>query len=101
MSRYIDFLGRDGKIYRAQQQGEDNALPFIQKRIEFYMPIETVKVEDITKLINDVHVDFKRDITKEEAKQIIEVIKHTLIDEVDKMKKYYIDKEQAEDQKEH
>lgn len=97
MSRYVEFLGRDGKMYRAEQRGIDNALPYIEERIERLMPEEVVSIEKVKKLIKDVHVGFKRDITKEEANQVIEVIKKALIDEMDKLDKYYIDKEKLEE----
>ena len=94
MPRYVDFLGRDGKMYRAEQQGEDCALPYIQKRIELFMPIEVVKIEDVKQVIEDLKVNYKRDVTVEEAQFILKLIKQRLIEQIELLDKHYISKEE-------
>ena len=100
MPRYVDFLGRDGKMYRAEQRGENSALPYIQKRLENLMPVEVVKIEDAKQTIRDLRVNYQRDITLEEAQYILKLIKRRLIEQLDQLEKYYISKEEIENKNE-
>lgn len=93
MPRYIDFLGRDGNFYRAEQRGENNALPYIQKRIEYLMPVEMVDIEKVKQIIQNLKVNYNRDITVDEAKFILQLIKQKLIEQIEQLNKYYINKE--------
>ena len=90
MSKYITFLGMDGKKYRAEKKGYDSALSVINDMIDGVMPLETVNIEKVKNLIQEVHVEFKRDMTALEAMAVIEAIKDALVKEVDKLQKYYV-----------
>ena len=83
----------DGKYIVLTEQREDSALPFIRKRIEYRMPIETIDVEEMLKVINYIRVKPNRDCTPEEVCQMVEQIKALLTEAVMKMKHHerYLD----------
>ena len=47
------------------------------------MPIETIDVEEIRKVVDYIHVNVSRDCTKEEVSQLVESIKNLLYDAID------------------
>lgn len=83
----------DGKYIVLTEQREDSALPFIRKRIEYRMPIETIDVEEMLKVINYIRVKPNRDCTPEEVCQMVEQIKALLTEAVMRMKHHerYLD----------
>ena len=67
---------------------EKNALPFIEKRIEYFLPIETVDVEDVRNLLRYINVKVNRDCTKEEVQAIIGQIRAFLAEALDQLPKH-------------
>ena len=94
MPRYVDFIGRDGQMYRAEQRGENSALPFIQKRMEYYMPKETVVLSEVEQIIKDFKINYYRNITPQESKEIFEIAKTKIIEKLEELNKYYVSREE-------
>ena len=89
--KYIDFATGKEKILK--QLGEDSALPYITRRIEYFMPRETIEADKIKATIASIAIDCQRDITPEEANKMVETIKEYLIQEIDGAEKFYVSKE--------
>lgn len=47
------------------------------------MPIETIDVDEIRKVVDYIHVNVNRDCTKEEVTQLVGSIKNLLYDAID------------------
>lgn len=75
-----------GQYMIVTERRESSALPFIKKRIEYQLPIETIDVDEILKVISYIRVNPNRDCTPEEVRMMVEQIKALLIDAVTKMK---------------
>lgn len=84
---YTDFEGNK-KIQK--QLGENSALPYITRRIEYFMPKETVEADKLKAMVASIEIDCKRDITPEEANKLVTTIKDYIIDEIDRLDKYYV-----------
>ncbi|MBR6507463.1 MAG: hypothetical protein IKT37_07690 [Clostridia bacterium] len=78
----------DGRYLEVHQRKIQNALPYINERIEYYMPIETVDVEDVKKVINYIRVNVNRDCTSAEVNGLVVQIKDLLIDALEHMEKH-------------
>lgn len=78
----------DGKYLLVKQKGERFALNEINKRIEYYLPIETVDVRDISKVIDYIRVNVNRPCSPEEVRGIVESIKDLLRDALENMPKH-------------
>lgn len=87
MKKYLYPLG-NGKYMEVKDQKERSALPYIKKKIEYYMPVEMVDVEEIKKVISYIRVNVNRDCTAQEVNQLIGQIKGLLFEALDHMKKY-------------
>ena len=85
--RYTDFEGNK-KVQK--QLGEDSALPYITRRIEYFMPKETVEADKLKAMVASIEIDCQRDITPEEANGLVKTIKDYIIDEIDRLDKYYV-----------
>ena len=88
--KYTDFEGNK-KILK--QIGEDSALPYITRRIEYFMPKETVEVDKLKKTIESISVDVQRNITPQEANMMVDNIKNFIIGEIDGAEKFYVSRE--------
>ena len=78
----------DGKYMIVHQKGERFAMEEINKRIEYYLPIETVDVEEVRKIVNYIRVNVSRDCTAQEVNGLVESIKNLLRDALDHMPKH-------------
>ena len=76
------------KYMEVTENKEKNALPFIEKRIEYFLPIETVDVEDVRNLLRYINVKVNRDCTKEEVQAIIGQIRAFLAEALDQLPKH-------------
>lgn len=81
--------------------GTQSALPHIQKRIEYRMPIEMIDVSDIERAINGLHVVIDKPVSPEEVGTMLNEIKRFLLDEIKKMPKHerYLCKKEEDEQK--
>lgn len=91
--RYLD---RDGKTYEVGIKGIDSALPFIQKRFERWMPVETVETEKLKKTVEGIAVDIQRPLQPAEAYKMVETIKGFILQEIDNAEKFYISRKKGE-----
>lgn len=94
--RKFKYKGRDGELYEVGIRGYDSALPLIQKRLEYWMPKETIEADKLKKTIQSIAVDVQRSITPEEANMMVENIKNFLISEIDSAEKFYVGKEKGD-----
>lgn len=78
----------NGKFLEVQQRKITNAMPFIQDRIEYYLPIETVDVEDVRDVIRFIRVNVNRSCSAEEVNRLVEQIKALMLDALDNMEKH-------------
>lgn len=83
----------DGKYLIVTEQRDSSALPFIHRRIGYNMPIETIDVADVLKVIQYIRVNPNRACSPEEVRAMVEQIKALLTDAVMKMKHHerYLD----------
>lgn len=86
--RYID---RDGKEYEVGQRRIESGFPYIEKRIKYCMPKETVEVEKLKALVESIAVDVQRNITPDEANTMVSTIKNYILQELENAEKFYID----------
>ena len=77
-----------GQFMEITENKEKNALPFIEKRIEYFLPIETVDVEEVKKLLRYINVKVNRDCTMEEVQMIVNQIRGFLADALDQLPKH-------------
>ena len=70
------------RLLTVTEQTDKSALPYINKRIEYFMPIETIDVEEVLKVIQYIRVNPTRACSPEEVYQIVEQIKALLTDAV-------------------
>ena len=70
------------RIITIRESKERDALPYINKRFEYYLPIETIDVEDVLKVIQYIRVNPNRSCSPEEVRQIVEQIKKLLTEAV-------------------
>ena len=69
----------------------DSGLPFIRRRLYHAMPLELIDVDEMSKVIDYIHVNVSRDCTPEEVKQLVEQIKNLLRDALDGIPHYIRD----------
>ena len=84
-NRFIDYTEKKDK----------SALPYINKRFEYSLPIETVDVDQLLPLIDYIRVHPNRSCTPEEVTAIVEQIKAFLKESITNMphhKRYINDK---------
>ena len=93
MKKFI-FKDRDGDWCEAKINGINNAMPYIERRIERSMPVETIEVSKIKELVSSMNVTCHRDLTKEEANKLVTTILGYIIGQIDKADKYYVDRSQ-------
>lgn len=70
------------RLLTVTEQADKSALPYINKRIAYYIPIETIDVEEVLKVIRYIRVNPTRACSPEEVRQIVEQIKKLLTDAV-------------------
>lgn len=70
------------RIITIRESKERDALPYINKRFEYYLPIETIDVEDVLKVIQYIRVNPNRSCSPEEVHAMVEQIKKLLTDAV-------------------
>ncbi len=70
------------RLLTVTEQTDKSALPYINKRIEYFMPIETIDVEEVLKVIQYIRVNPTRACSPEEVYQIVEQIKALLTDAI-------------------
>ncbi len=70
------------RLLTVTDQTDRSALPYINKRIEYFLPIETIDVEEVLKVIQYIRVNPTRACSPEEVRQIVEQIKALLTDAV-------------------
>ena len=87
--RYTDL---DGKTYEQKIAGEKSALPYIQKRFERLIPVETISTDDLRATIQSIAVDVQRNLTPAEVQQAVDAIKNFMLQEIDNAEKYYVDR---------
>lgn len=82
--KYI-FRYFEGKYLEVEERRIRNALPYIQDRIKYFMPIETIDVEEMLKVIRYVRVRPNRPCSPEEVTALVEQIKAMLTEAVNNM----------------
>jgi len=87
MKRYL-FPLADGRFLEVKQNKIDNALPYIERRLEWFLPVECVEKDEIKKVINYIRVNVNRDCRKEEVNGLVAQIKQLLLDTLDHMTTY-------------
>lgn len=70
------------RLLTVTEQTDRSALPYINRRFEYYLPIETIDVEEVLKVIQYIRVNPTRACSPEEVRQIVEQIKQLLTDAV-------------------
>ena len=80
----------DGKFLEVYQNKIDSALPYIIQRVKYSLPIDTVDVEELKKVVSFIRVNVNRDCTAEEVNGLVESIKWLMIDAIDNMKHYEV-----------
>ena len=70
------------RLLTVTEQTDRSALPYINKRIEYFLPIETIDVEEVLKVIQYIRVNPTRACSPEEVRQIVEQINALLTDAV-------------------
>lgn len=78
----------NGKFLEVQQRKIQNAMPYIQEKIEYYLPIETVDVEDVRDVIRYIRVNVNRPCSAEEVNGLVKQIKALMLDALDHMEKH-------------
>lgn len=87
MKKYL-FPLADGRFLEVKQSKIDNALPYIERRLEYFLPVECVEKNEIIKVIHYIRVNVNRDCRKEEVNGLVEQIKKLLLDTLDHMTTY-------------
>jgi len=87
MKRYL-FPLADGRFLEVKQNKIDNALPYIERRLEWFLPVECVEKDEIKKVINYIRVNVNRDCRKEEVNGLVAQIKNLLLETLDHMTTY-------------
>ena len=87
MKRYL-FPLADGRFLEVKQNKIDNALPYIERRLEYFLPVECEEKNEIIKVIHYIRVNVNRDCRKEEVNGLVEQIKQLLLDTLDHMTTY-------------
>ena len=85
--RYL-FPLMDGRFMEVKDKKVTCALPYIERRIEYYMPIDTIDVDEMLKVISFIRVNPSRDCSPQEVLQIVESIKGLLVDAIAHMPKH-------------
>ena len=78
----------DGKYLEVKDKKVTSALPYIERRIGYFMPIDTIDVGEMLKVISFVRVNPNRACSPEEVVQIVESIKSLLVDAIGHMPKH-------------
>lgn len=91
MKKFI-YKDHQGDWCEAKINGINNAMPYIERRIERSMPVETIEVAKIRELVSSMKVTCHRDLTKEEANKLVTTILGYIIGQIDKADKYYVDR---------
>lgn len=87
MKKYL-FPLADGRFLEVKQNKIDNALPYIERRLEYFLPVECVEKNEIIKVVHYIRVNVNRDCRKEEVNGLVEQIKQLLLDTLDHMTTY-------------
>ena len=78
----------DGKYLEVKQNKIDSALPYIRRRLFVNMPLVLIDVDEISRVIDYIHVKVSRDCSPEEVSQLVEQIKNLMRDAVDGIPHY-------------
>lgn len=76
----------DGQWLSVRQLGDRCALDEINKRIEYWISIDTVDVKDVLALVDYIKINVNRDCTPEEVRGIVDSMKNFLVESLKKMK---------------
>ena len=87
MKKYL-FPLADGRFLEVKQNKIDNALPYVEKRLAYWLPIECVDKDEIKKVISYIRVNVNRDCTKDEVNGLVASIKNLLLEALDHMQTY-------------
>ena len=87
MKKYL-FPLADGRFLEVKQNKIDNALPYVEKRLSYWLPIECVDKDEIKKVISYIRVNVNRDCTKDEVNGLVASIKNLLLEALDHMQTY-------------
>ena len=85
--RYL-FPLMDGRFMEVKDKKVTCALPYIERRIEYYMPIDMIDVDEMLKVISFIRVNPNRDCTPEEVCQMVNQIKGLLVEAIGRMPKH-------------
>ena len=80
--------GIDGQWLSIRQNGERFGLNEVTKRIQYYVPIDTVDVKAVMDLIDFIRINVNRDCNPEEVHNIVESMKKFLKESIEKMQHY-------------
>lgn len=87
MKKYL-FPLADGRFLEVKQNKINNALPYVEKRLAYWLPIECVDKDEIKKVISYIRVNVNRDCTKDEVNGLVASIKNLLFEALDHMTTY-------------
>lgn len=79
------FKRLDGQWEEIKQYKILSACPYINERIGYFMPIDTVDVEEVKKLVRYVGVRVNRACSPEEVNKLVEQIKGFLLESLEHM----------------
>ena len=77
-----------GQFMEIIENKERDALPHIDKRFEYLLPVETVDVEDVRKLLQYINVKVNRDCSMQEVQMIVNQIRGFLADALEQLPKH-------------
>ena len=73
------------RILTVTEKKDQSALPYLDKRFEYFLPVETVDVDEVLQLIEYIRVNPNRACSPEEVCGIVEQIKAFLKEAVSEM----------------
>ena len=85
--RYKD---HQGDWCEARVNKIDNAMPYIERRIERNMPVETVDAQKLKANIASLNINCSRALSAKEANLLVLSIKQLVLQEIDKAERYYV-----------
>lgn len=87
MKRYL-FPLPDGRFLEVYQNKITSAIPFIEKRLSYSIPVDCVDVDEVKKVISYIRVNVNRDCTADEVNGIVNSIKKLMLDALEAMPKH-------------
>ena len=80
------------QVYKIGRNEEESALSHISNRIAHSLPVDCIDAEQMKKIILGVNVRVEKDLSPEEAAQLLQTVKGFLIHAVDSMVHYEVER---------